>query len=112
MIERGRHRAALERLIANNPVVGLVGARQVGKATLAGEVAGRRSGPTHFFDLESSTDRARLADPLLALSSPCPRPVLATGARGAGRGPAFTGRLSHVAAIAGAHAPIDSIGSR
>ena len=68
MIERGRHRAALERLIANNPVVGLVGARQVGKTTLARDVAGRRSGPTHFFDLESSADRARLADPLLALS--------------------------------------------
>ena len=68
MIERGRHRVALERLIANNPVVGLVGARQVGKTTLAREVAGRRSGPTHFFDLESSADRARLADPLLALS--------------------------------------------
>ena len=44
MIERGRHRAALERLIANNPVVGLVGARQVGKTTLAGDGAGRRSG--------------------------------------------------------------------
>ena len=69
MIERGRHRTALERLIANNPVVGLVGARQVGKTTLAGDVAGRRSGPPHFFDPESSADRARLADPLLALSS-------------------------------------------
>lgn len=68
MIERGKHRAALERSIANNPVTGLVGARQVGKTTLAGDVAGRRSGPTHFFDLESSADRARLADPLLALS--------------------------------------------
>ena len=68
MIERGKHRAALERLIANNPVTGLVGARQVGKTTLARDVAGRRSGPTHFFDLESSADRARLADPLLALS--------------------------------------------
>ena len=69
MIERGRHRVALERLIANNPVVGLVGARQVGKTTLARDVAGRRSGPPHFFDLESSADRARLADPLPALSS-------------------------------------------
>ena len=68
MIERGKHRAALERSIANNPVTGLVGARQVGKTTLARDVAGRRSGPTHFFDLESSADRARLADPLLALS--------------------------------------------
>ena len=67
-IERGRHRAAVERLVARNPVVALLGARQVGKTTLAREVAGRRSGPTHFFDLESSADRARLADPLLALS--------------------------------------------
>ena len=68
LIERARHRAAVERLVARNPVVGLLGARQVGKTTLAREVAGRRSGPTHFFDLESSADRARLADPLLALS--------------------------------------------
>ena len=67
-MSRERHRAALERLIANHRVVGLVGARQVGKTTLAKVVAGRRSGPTHFFDLESSADRARLADPLLALS--------------------------------------------
>ena len=52
MIERGRHRVALERLIANNPVVGLVGVRQVGKTTLARDVAGRRAGPTHFFDLD------------------------------------------------------------
>ncbi len=67
-IPRERHHAALERLIANHPVVGLVGARQVGKTTLARVVAGRRSGPMHFFDLESNADRARLADPLLALS--------------------------------------------
>lgn len=67
-IPRERHHAALERLIANHPVVGLVGARQVGKTTLARVVAGRRSGPTHFFDLESNADRAWLADPLLALS--------------------------------------------
>ena len=45
-----------------------MGARQVGKTTLAKQLAGQRSGPTHFFDLESSADRARLSDPLLALS--------------------------------------------
>ena len=67
-IPRERHHAALERLIAKHPVVGLVGARQVGKTTLARVVAGHRSGPMHFFDLESNADRARLADPLLALS--------------------------------------------
>lgn len=68
MIERVEHRCAIERLLANNPVVALLGARQVGKTTLAKQVVRRRSGPTHFFDLESSADRARLADPLLALS--------------------------------------------
>ena len=68
MIERREHRRLLERLIANNPVVGLLGARQVGKTTLARAIANRRKGPTHIFDLESSADVARLADPLLALS--------------------------------------------
>ena len=68
MIERERHRRTLERLIAHNPVVALLGARQVGKTTLARDLARRRSGPAHFFDLESSADLARLADPLLALS--------------------------------------------
>ena len=68
MIERGGHRAAIERLLRNNPVVGLVGARQVGKTTLAKALARRREGPVHFFDLESSEDRAQLAEPLLSLS--------------------------------------------
>ena len=68
MIERREHRRIIERLISNSPVVCILGARQVGKTTLAKQVAGQRSGPTHFFDLESSADRARLSDPLLALS--------------------------------------------
>ena len=67
MIARERHREALRQLLANNPVVAL-GARQIGKTTLARDLAERRAGPTHFFDLESSADRARLADPLLALA--------------------------------------------
>lgn len=69
MIERDKHSRIVDRLIRNNPVVGLVGARQVGKTTLARQIASRRSGPTHFFDLESAADRAMLSDPLLALSS-------------------------------------------
>ena len=68
MIERVEHQRSIERLIAANPVVALLGARQVGKTTLAKQVVRRRSGPTHFFDLESSADRARLTDPLLVLS--------------------------------------------
>ena len=68
MISRARHRGAIERLLSRAPVVALLGARQVGKTTLAREIARRRKGPTHVFDLESSADIARLADPLLTLS--------------------------------------------
>ncbi len=68
MVPRDEHRRALERLLSRAPVVSLLGARQVGKTTLAREIARRCKGPTHVFDLESSADVARLADPLLTLS--------------------------------------------
>ena len=69
MRDRNAHLGALKERLRTNPVVGLLGARQVGKTTLARELAKRRRGTVHFFDLESSTDLARLtADPLLALS--------------------------------------------
>lgn len=45
--------------------VGLIGPRQVGKTTLALEIAERRN--ALYLDLESSTDRAKLADPNLFL---------------------------------------------
>ena len=68
MVPRDAHLGAVDRLLRDNPVVALLGARQVGKTTLARQLAQRRRGPTHFFDLESTADVARLADPLLALS--------------------------------------------
>ncbi len=68
MIRRDTHLKAVHRLLQRNPVVALLGARQAGKTTLARQIAQPRSGPTHVFDLESSADLARLADPLLALS--------------------------------------------
>lgn len=68
MIERLQHLNALRRLIGGNPVTALLGARQVGKTTLARAFSRQRAGPVHFFDLESSDDLARLADPLMALS--------------------------------------------
>ena len=68
MIRRPAHLNALKRLVSHHPVVALVGARQVGETTLARELAWSRKGLTHFFDLESTADLARLADPLLALS--------------------------------------------
>lgn len=49
------------------PVVGLVGARQVGKTTLARLVAEQHPGPVTHFDLEDPDDLARLTEPSLAL---------------------------------------------
>jgi uncharacterized protein len=67
MIARPRHLAAVRRLLARNPIVALLGARQVGKTTLAGHVSpGNR--PSALFDLERSADVARLSDPELTLS--------------------------------------------
>ena len=57
----------LRGLLARHPVVGIIGARQVGKSTLARLVARNYGGPVTTFDLESGEDLARLADPLLAL---------------------------------------------
>ncbi|HSH99895.1 MAG TPA: ATP-binding protein [Reyranella sp.] len=48
-------------LLDRYPAVALLGPRQVGKTTLALEVAAGR--PSRYLDLESPTDRARLADP-------------------------------------------------
>ena len=67
MIDRPAHLAALESLLRQFPVVAILGARQVGKTTLARQLVRRRSGPTTTFDLESVEDLALLEDPLLAL---------------------------------------------
>jgi len=49
----------------NFPVVSVLGPRQVGKTTLAQEIAGQQ--PSHFFDLEDVDALARLAEPKVAL---------------------------------------------
>lgn len=49
-------------------MVGILGARQVGKTTLARQVAAAGGFVTHRFDLEDPRDVARLEDPMLALS--------------------------------------------
>ena len=69
MIKRTAHSRTVERLLASHPAVALLGARQVGKTTLAKALAARWEGPTHYFDLEYPPDIARLADPYLALES-------------------------------------------
>jgi len=48
-------------------VVAILGARQVGKTTLAHQLVARFDGPVHTFDLEDPTDLARMAEPMLAL---------------------------------------------
>lgn len=67
LIERSRHQEELQGLLDRHPVVGILGARQVGKTTLAQQLAARYDGPVAFFDLEDPTDLARLAEPMLAL---------------------------------------------
>ena len=47
--------------------MGLIGARQVGKTTLARRIAATNSGPVTVFDLEHPGDMARLTEPTLAL---------------------------------------------
>ena len=68
MIERKAHLRTVKTLLQESPVVAVIGARQVGKTTLARELARRQGTPVHIFDLESSADLARLSDPMLALS--------------------------------------------
>ncbi len=67
MIDRMIHLQRLTRLLRQFPIVGMVGARQVGKTTLAGELQRRWKRPCHRFDLEDPRDLARLADPALVL---------------------------------------------
>lgn len=50
-----------------NPIVALLGPRQVGKTTLAKEFAKTYTGPCIWFDLEDVTDLSRLESPKLAL---------------------------------------------
>lgn len=67
MIERSGHRRRVEALLRQFPVVAILGARQVGKTTLARGLMAARQGRATSFDLESAEDLALLEDPLLAL---------------------------------------------
>ena len=70
MINRPAHLSELVRKLDANPVVALLGARQIGKTTLAGMLAStiaERSRSVTSFDLEDPRDLARLDEPTLAL---------------------------------------------
>lgn len=64
MLER-RIAPQVEALLKQSPAVILTGPRQVGKTTLALQIAGNR--PATYLDLESPADRARLSEPELYL---------------------------------------------
>ncbi|MBI1947974.1 MAG: ATP-binding protein [Deltaproteobacteria bacterium] len=66
MVERTRLLRETTRLLKQFPVVALLGARQVGKSTLARAVAQSRR-TVSYFDLEHGPDLAKLDEPTLAL---------------------------------------------
>lgn len=55
-------------LVADRPVVALVGPRQVGKTTLVLTLTSQLTTPSIYLDLESTQDLNRLQDPELYLS--------------------------------------------
>lgn len=67
MITRKRARDRLVELLDRHPVVAILGARQVGKTTMARRIAAGFDRPVHLFDLEDPEDLARLAEPKLGL---------------------------------------------
>lgn len=64
---RERLTAEVEGKLRDYPVVALIGMRQSGKTTLARQIAERRRGDVHFFDLEDDRQLARLQEPIAAL---------------------------------------------
>ena len=70
MIDRELHARQIAGLLKRFPVVAILGARQVGKTTLAASIAPALSNHISRFDLENPSDLARLADPMLALQEP------------------------------------------
>ena len=69
MIDRPRELSILSKLLKANPVVGILGARQVGKTTLARLLQNQLKGESHYYDLENPEDEAQFHDPLLLLKS-------------------------------------------
>lgn len=67
IIERKRDLEKIVGLLSRHPVVGIIGARQVGKTTLARLLIKKIREPYFYFDLENPEDQARLSDPMLAL---------------------------------------------
>lgn len=69
MIARKRELQTLAALMKRHRVVGIIGARQVGKTTLARLLVKNSGGPSTYYDLENPEDLSRLTDPMFALKS-------------------------------------------
>ncbi|NCC49938.1 MAG: ATP-binding protein [Spartobacteria bacterium] len=67
MINRENELAELDGLLKRHRIVGLIGARQVGKSTLVKEYLKSVSTPRHMYDMENPDDQARMSEPMLAL---------------------------------------------
>ena len=67
MIPRTAEHRQVAGLLKRTPVVAILGARQVGKSTLAHQLVARGYSRATMFDLERSDDLAALSDPLRAL---------------------------------------------
>ena len=68
MVRRDAEQRLVE-LLRWFPAVALLGPRKVGKTTLALSLRGAGNVPPHYLDLELPSDRAKLADPELYLST-------------------------------------------
>lgn len=69
MIDRLRHMARCLHLLDSVPCVAILGARQVGKTTLAKALTESWGPDVDLFDLERPSDLIRLEDPEVALGS-------------------------------------------
>ena len=69
MIDRLYQINYIKSLLAHNPVVAIIGARQVGKRTITYEIEKKWIGVITRFDCEDPDDLARLNEPTLALKN-------------------------------------------
>ena len=69
MLGRRQDLATIRSLLKLYPVVAILGARQVGKTTVARELSRARNPGSTLFDLENSRDAGKLADAATALEA-------------------------------------------
>jgi hypothetical protein len=67
MVQRPEQAKIVRNLLRRNPIVGVLGARQVGKTTLARMLQKSSETRSNYFDLENPEDSSRLSDPMLVL---------------------------------------------